>query len=65
MKKINFISLPSYFISVVKTPDDIFIKRNHDKKLYFKKIKFQSWCNSININRQKLIIKVMAKSEQL
>lgn len=63
MKKINFISLSSYSISVIKIQDN-FIKKKSYKKL-FKKIKFKSWCENININKQKLIIKVLAKTNQL
>ena len=65
MKKVNFFKFHSYNIDIKKNTDDsIFlrkIKKTQSKRL-FTKIKFSSWCKSVNIENEKLNIRVTFKS---
>ena len=64
MKKVNFFNFPSYNIDIKKnTEESIFlrkIRKNESKKL-ITKINFSSWCNSVNIQNQKLNTRVTFK----
>ena len=64
MKKVNYFNFPSYNIDIKKnTEESIFlrkIRKNESKKL-ITKINFSSWCNSVNIQNQKLNTRVTFK----
>ena len=66
MKKVNFFNFPYYNIDIKKnTEDSLFLnkhKKNESKKL-FVKIKFTSWCKSVNIKNEKLNFRVTSNSE--
>ena len=65
MKKVNFFNFPSYNIDIKKnTEDSIFlrkVKKNESKRL-ITKIKFSSWCKSVNMQNEKLNIRVTFKT---
>ena len=65
MKKVNFFNFPSYNIDIKKNTDDsIFLRKlkKAESKRLFTKIKFSSWCKSVNIENEKLNIRVTFKS---
>ncbi len=65
MKKVNFFNFPSYNIDIKKNTDDsIFLKKiiKTEPKRFITKVKFFSWCNSVNIENEKLNIRVTFKS---
>ena len=66
MKKVNFFNFPSYNINVQKLIDNSFVLKKSTKNTFkCERINFQSWCNLVKINQEKLIIKVVSKFEQI
>ncbi len=66
MKKVNFFNFPSYSIDIKKnTEDSIFLRKiiKTESRRLIRKIKFSTWCKSVNIENEKLNIRVTFKSE--
>ena len=64
MKKVNFFNFPSYNIDIKKnTEDSIFLRKvkKTESRKYITKIKFHTWCNSVNIKNERLNIRVTFK----